>query len=59
MPKFIIAVAVWLVKRSAPRTGDEADAGCLGRHGSRPLRAAPKAHEPHVDLGPLDLTRRH
>jgi hypothetical protein len=32
MPKFIVAVTVWLVRRSAPRTGGEADAGWLGRH---------------------------
>jgi hypothetical protein len=58
MPKFIVAVTVWLVKRSAPRTGGEADAGWLGRHSSRSLRAS-RAHEPYVDLSPLDLTRRH
>lgn len=57
MPRFMVAVAVWLVRRSASRTGGEADAGWLGRHSSRSLRAS-RAHEPYVDLGPLDLMRR-
>jgi hypothetical protein len=42
------------------RGGSDADAapGWLGRHSSRPLHGS-KPHEPYVDLGPLDLTRRH
>jgi hypothetical protein len=40
--------------------GSDADAapGWLSRHSSRPLHRS-KPHEPYVDLGPLDLTRRH
>jgi hypothetical protein len=44
----------------SPGGGSDADAapGWLGRHSSRPLHGS-KPHEAYVDLGPLDLTRRH
>jgi hypothetical protein len=57
MPKFIFAAAVWLFKPAPPRV-DVGNAGWLSRHNSRPVRAS-RAHEPYVDLSPLDLTRRH
>lgn len=58
MPKFILAAAVWLFE-PVPRRADVGSAGWLGRHKSRPLRRASANREPHVDLSPLDLTRRH
>jgi hypothetical protein len=39
-------------------TGADANPGWLSRHSSRPLRGS-ESHEPYVDLGPLDLTRRN
>ena len=59
MPQFIVAVAAWLFKPSFHRSAEVTKAGWLSRHSSRPLRAAPRAHEPYVDLAPLDITRRH
>jgi hypothetical protein len=56
--KMILTIAVWLA-RPTPDRHAAVDAGWLGRHNSRPLRAAPRGHEPYVDLGPLDPTRRH
>ena len=56
--KTILTMAAWILKPAPARSAD-ADAGWLGRHNSRPLRTARRAHEPYVDLSPLDLTRRH
>jgi hypothetical protein len=39
-------------------TSTDANPGWLGRHSSRPSPGT-GPHEPYVDLGPLDLTRRH
>ena len=39
-------------------TGAGANPGWLGRHSSRPSHGT-GPHEPYVDLGPLDLIRRH
>jgi hypothetical protein len=39
-------------------TSADANPGWLGQHSSRPLHGT-GPHEPYVDLGPLDLTRRH
>jgi hypothetical protein len=61
MPKFIFAAAVWLFKPAPPRAEVRSvrNAGWLGRHSSRSSGRASAPHEPYVDLGPLDLTRRH
>lgn len=66
MANFIIATAGWLIKpirahtvelAPPPRSSSGADAnpGWLSRHSSRSLHRT----KPHVDLSPLDLTRRH
>jgi hypothetical protein len=66
---FIVATAGSLIKltgrtraveQATPRSSSSADAnlGWLSRHSSRPLHGT-KPHEPYVDLGPLDLSRRH
>ena len=39
-------------------TSTDANPAWLGRHSSRPSRGT-GPHEPYVDLGPLDLTRRN
>jgi hypothetical protein len=39
-------------------TSTDANPGWLDRHSSRPSPGT-GPHEPYVDLGPLDLTRRH
>jgi hypothetical protein len=60
-------VALLLVDEAAKKRGVEemttktilAIAVWLARHNSRPSRAASRVNEPYVDLGPLDLTRRH
>ncbi len=57
MPKLIVATAAWLLGPAPPRTGN-AKARTRSRDATRRLRAH-KAHEPYVDLGPLDLTKRH
>lgn len=57
MPKFILAVAVWLAGTHRPRSNG-AKAGWLSRHSSRPSRPRGPG-EPYVDLSSLDLTRRH
>jgi hypothetical protein len=50
---------VTAVKLASPRSSSaDANPGWLGRHSSRPLRGT-GPHEPYVDLGPLDLTRRN
>ena len=59
MPNFIVAAAAWLVKPPPLRSAHAKQPGWLGRHSSRPLRAASAPKEPYVDLSPLDLTRRH
>lgn len=60
MPKLILAVAALLVGRGTTNTrGAASNPGWLGRHNSRRRHAARGLHEPYVDLGPLDLTRRH
>ena len=57
MPKLIVATAAWLFGEAPPRTG-HAKARTRSRDATRRLRAY-NAHEPYVDLGPLDLARRH
>jgi hypothetical protein len=57
MPQFIFAAAAWLLRPPPPRTSVRL-AGTRGRDATRRLRAY-GGHEPYVDLGPLDLTRRH
>jgi len=57
MPKLIFAAAAWLLRPPPPRTSVGL-AGTRGRDATRRLRAY-GGHEPYVDLGPLDLTRRH
>jgi hypothetical protein len=60
VPKLILAVVAWLYKLSSPLRVGDANPGWLGRHNSRRPYALSRAHEPYVDLGPLDLTRtRH
>ena len=56
MPKLIFAAAVWLFGPTTPRAGD-VHAETRSRDKTRRLRAS-GAHEPYVDLGPLDPTRR-
>ncbi len=71
MANFIVSSAGRLIKpiRRAPALklalppqggGSDADVGSgwLSRHSSRPLHRS-NPHEPYVDLGPLDLSRRH
>ena len=71
MSNFIVTTAGWLFKPSrrarvvelaspgsSSRSAD-ANSGWLSRHSSRPLHGTRKPHEPHVDLSPLDLSRRH
>jgi hypothetical protein len=68
---FIVATAGWLIKPTrrrvrvvelaTPRSSSssaDASPGWLSRHSSRPLHGA-KPHEPYIDLGPLELSRRH
>ena len=57
MPKLIVAAAAWLLKPAPTRAGFGL-AGTRSRDATRRLRAS-GAHEPCVDLGPLNLTRRH
>jgi hypothetical protein len=57
MPKIIFAAAVWLFEPRRPRTEDMG-ARTRSRDATRRLRGS-RAHEPYVDLSPLDLTRRH
>ena len=40
------------------RSAADAEAGWLSRHSSRPLHTS-NPREPYVDLGPLELSRRH
>jgi hypothetical protein len=57
MPKFVLAAVVGLfrhVPHGPPRCTPGRAAETLGVTCERP-----KGHEPYVDLGPLDLTRRH
>ena len=64
MPNFILATAALLLRRPFPppaATGshDEAmHARTRTREATRRLRAS-RIHEPYVDLGPLDLSKRH
>lgn len=61
MPKLIFATAAWLFGPTTPRAGDvhsAMHAGTRSRDKTRCLRAS-RAHEPYIDLSPLDLTRRH
>ena len=53
MPKFIFAAAARFLRPAPTRV-----TGTRGRDATRRLRVH-RAHEPYVDLGPLDLTRRH
>ena len=57
MPKIIFAATVWLFEPRRQRT-DDVSARTRSRGATRRLRAS-RAHEPYVDLSPLDLTRRH
>ncbi len=69
MANFILATAGWLIKPTQARAVElapprsssssaDANPGWLSRHSSRPLHGS-EPHELYVDLGPLDLTRRH
>ena len=67
MPNFILATAALLLRRPFPpaTTGSHDDAVHEAMHArtrtreaTRRLRAS-RIHEPHVDLGPLDLSNRH
>ena len=57
MPKIIFAATVWLFEPRRQRT-DDLSALTRSRDATRRLRAS-RAHEPYVDLSPLDLMRRH
>jgi hypothetical protein len=46
-------------RRRSSSSGADTNLGWLSRHSSRPLHGSRKPHEPHVDLSPLDLSRRH
>ena len=66
MPKLILATATLLLGRSsaiATAGGDTAVQSAMhdrtrSRDATRRLRSS-AAHEPYLDLGPLELTRRH
>ena len=67
MPNFILATAALLLRRPFPPatagSHDEAvhdamHARTRTREATRRLRAS-RIHEPYVDLGPLDLSKRH
>ena len=68
VPKFILATAALLLRRPFPppaaaSSHDEAvheamHARTRTREATRRLRAS-RIHEPYVDLGPLDLSKRH
>ena len=65
MPNFILATAALLLKRPFPpaTTGspdavhEAMHARTRAREATRRLRAS-RIHEPYVDLGPLDLSKR-
>ena len=57
VPKFIFAATVWLFEPRRQRS-DDVSARTRSRDATRRLRTS-RAHEPYVDLSPLDLTRRH
>ena len=68
MANLVVATVGWLTKLTPtptieltpPRSNSPVmNPGWLSRHSSRPLKRGFKAHEPYVDLSPLDLTRRH
>ena len=66
MPKFILASAALLLRRPFPPAAashddavhDAMHARTRTREATRRLRAS-RIHEPYVDLGPLDLSKRH
>jgi hypothetical protein len=67
MPKFILATATLLLRSPLlPATAGSHDdavhdamhARTRTREATRRLRAS-RIHEPYVDLGPLDLSKRH
>jgi hypothetical protein len=61
MPKLIFAAAAttWFPRPPGrPRAAEAHAAMTRSRDTTRRLRAS-KAHEASIDLGPLDLTRRH
>ena len=66
MPKFILATAALLLRRSSTSTAEAISeplheamhARTRSREATRRLRAS-AAHDPYVDLSPLDLSRRH
>ena len=67
MPKFILATAALLLRRPSPppaaagahdATHGATHARTRTREATRRLRAS-RIHRPCVDLGPLDLSRRH
>ena len=68
MPNFILATAALLLRRPFPpaaAAGSHDDAvheamhaRTCTREATRRLRAS-RIHEPYVDLGPLDLSKRH
>ena len=67
MPNFILATAALLLRRPSPPatagSHDEAvheamHARTRTREATRRLRAS-RIHEPYVDLGPLDLSKRY
>jgi hypothetical protein len=66
MPKFILATATFLLRRSSTPsasaihdpTHEAIHASTRSRDATRRLRAT-AVHDPYVDLSPLDLTRRH
>lgn len=45
--------------RRRSSSGADTNLGWLSRHSSRPLHGNRKPHEPHIDLSPLELSRRH
>ena len=68
MPNFILATAALLLRRPFPPPAaagshddavhDAMHARTRTREATRRLRAS-RIHEPHVNLGALDLSRRH
>jgi hypothetical protein len=63
---FIMATVGRLIKPTPtvnltpPRNSSSGgNAGWLSRHSSRPPLHTSKPREPYVDLGPLELSRRH
>ena len=63
MPKFVLATAALLLRRPSPPPAaagahDATHARTRTREATRRLRAS-RIHRPCVDLGPLDLSRRH